>query len=153
MDRVTALFTNPFLLTGVSSWMIAQVLKTVIHAIVHKQLDLRRMFGDGGMPSGHSATVTALAVLSGLVYGFGSYSFAIAAILMLIVCHDAKGVRQETGKQAILLEEMVRLFEDLSAEPLPDVRLKKFVGHTPTQVFAGIGIGAANAVLMYFLLF
>ena len=55
------LLSNRFLLTGVSSWLWAQIIKTLIHALVTRKLDLTRLVGDGGMPSGHSATVCAVA--------------------------------------------------------------------------------------------
>ena len=146
------LITNPFLVTAMSSWFIAQVLKTIIHAIVNKKLDILRLFGDGGMPSGHSATVTSLAVICGLAYGFGSVQFAIAGILAVVVCHDATGVRLETGKQAIILNQIIDTYHLISEKKLPEVKLKEFVGHTPFQVGAGILLGIANAILMYNLL-
>lgn len=152
MDWLLELLTNPLLITAVSSWLIAQVVKTIIHAIIYKKLDWARLFGDGGMPSGHSATVTSLATASGLLYGFGSFQFAVTAVLAIIVCHDATGVRQETGKQAVLLNELVRAFEALTTEDLPEMKLKEFVGHTPVQVMAGTLLGVLNAVAMHFLL-
>lgn len=153
MSWLIELITNPFLITGVSSWFFAQVLKTLIHMIINKKLDLGRMVGDGGMPSGHSATVTSVSALAAIVCGPGSFEFAVSFILAIIVCHDATGVRRETEKQALLINELVKAFTELSEEKLPEVKLKKFVGHTPVQVLAGITLGVLNAVLMYFLLF
>lgn len=153
MDWFKALVTNPFLVAGVGSWFVAQVVKTVIHAIINKKFTWERMVGDGGMPSGHSATVTAVATMSLLVYGPGSFQFALAAILAIVVCHDAMGVRRETGKQAVLLNEIVKSFEEVfKSGELPEVKLKEFVGHTPIQVIAGILIGIGNATLLYFLM-
>lgn len=153
MDELIAFFTNPFLLTGLSSWFFAQVIKTVLHAIINKKWDLGRMVGDGGMPSGHSATVTSMALIIGLVHGFDSAIFAVSAILAVIVCHDATGVRLETEKQAYLITELVKAFSELSEDKLPEVKLKKFVGHSPVQVMAGILLGIINALVMYALLF
>lgn len=150
MTWILDILTNPFLITGVSSWIIAQILKTIISSIINKHFDIRRIYGDGGMPSGHSATVTSLAVMSGLTFGFNSFQFAIAAIFAIIVCHDAMGVRRETGKQTLLIKELVKSFEILSTEKLPEVKLKEFVGHTPVQVGAGILLGITNALLMYY---
>lgn len=152
MNWLIDLIQNPFLITSISSWAIAQVLKTIIHCVVYKKLDLRRLFGDGGMPSGHSATVTSMAMLTALVYGAGSFQFAVTLVLAIIVCHDAMGVRRETGKQAVLLNEMTRLFNILSSEELPEIKLKEFVGHTPVQVAAGITVGILNALVMYYIL-
>lgn len=153
MSWLIDLITNPFLLTGISSWFYAQVLKTIIFLIINKKLDVTRMVGDGGMPSGHSATVTSMALLIGLVRGAGSVEFAISFILSTIVCHDATGVRRETEKQAYIINELVKAFDELTEDKLPEVKLKQFVGHTPVQVLAGITLGVVNAVIMYFVLF
>lgn len=153
MDWFFDLISNPILITGVASWFIAQVLKTIIHAIVNRELDLWRMCGDGGMPSAHSSTVTSVAVMCGLMHGTGSTEFAIAAILAIVVCHDASGVRQETGKQAIVINELIELFRPSLDKELLEIKLKEFVGHTPMQVAAGMLTGATNALLMYFLFF
>lgn len=150
MTWLSNMVTNPFLMTALSSWLIAQVLKTVIDAVVNKKLSLERLFGDGGMPSGHSATVTSLAVMAALTYGTESFQFAICAILAIVVCHDAIGVRQETGKQAVVINEIVKTFSILTEEKLPDVKLKEFVGHTPVQVVAGVLLGVLNAFVMYY---
>ena len=149
-DWLYALVTNRFLIIGLTSWLWAQVLKTIIYAFMNKNLDLSRLVGDGGMPSGHSATVASLTTAALLCYGPGSFQFAISLILAIVVCKDAMGVRLETGKQAVMLNEMMRVFNVLtSSEQLPEVKLKEFVGHTPIQVMAGILLGIANAVVMY----
>ena len=149
MDWLKELLKNPFLFAGLSSWFAAQVVKTVIHGVIYKKLDLARLFGDGGMPSGHSATVSSLAVLSGLIYGPGSFEFAVTAIVAIIVCHDAMGVRLETGKQAVRINALAKAIGALAKQELPEGKLKEFVGHTPVQVLAGIGIGTANAFIIY----
>jgi acid phosphatase family membrane protein YuiD len=153
MNWLIEFITNPYLITGVSSWFYAQVLKTIIFLIINKKFDFSRMFGDGGMPSGHSATVTSVTMLIGLAIGPGSVEFAISCILAIIVCHDATGVRRETEKQAFIIDELVKAFEELAEDKLPEVKLKKFVGHSPVQVMAGILLGIVNALVMYFVLF
>ena len=147
MDWLIGIFTNPYLMTSIGSWFIAQVLKVIINAIVNKKLDFERLVGDGGMPSGHSATVSSLAAITALLCGPASFQFAIAAVFAIVVCHDATGVRHETGKQAKMLNEIIQI---LDSEDLPDVTLKELVGHTPLQVLMGILIGIANACFVYF---
>ena len=149
LKYLSDLFSNVFVLTALSSWAEAQILKTIIHAIVNKKLDITRICGDGGMPSGHSATVTSLATCIGLVKGFDSVEFAIAGIMAVVVCHDAKGVRLETGKQSTVLNEIVKTMELFTSKKLPEVKLKEFVGHTPAQVFAGVMLGIINAIIAY----
>lgn len=150
MDWLIDLLTNKFLLVSLSSWFVAQVLKTILYALETKKLDINRLFGDGGMPSGHSATVTSLATFCGLNFGFGSFQFAVTAILAIIVCHDAMGVRLETGKQAVAINEILEAFELLAPNKISEANLKEFVGHTPIQVIAGILLGIINAIVMYF---
>ena len=150
MNWLIDLLTNQFLLVSLSSWFVAQVLKTIIYALEIKKLDINRLFGDGGMPSGHSATVTSLATFCGLSFGFGSFQFAATAILAIIVCHDAMGVRLETGKQAVKINEILEVFELLHPDKISEANLKEFVGHTPVQVMAGSLLGMVNACVMYF---
>ena len=154
MNWFMGLVTNPYLLTALSAWFVAQVVKTILYAVMNGRLDWERLFGDGGMPSGHSATVSSLAVFCALMHGTHTHEFAVSAILAIIVCHDAMGVRQETGKQAILINEIVEYFEKLTVEhKLPQIELKEFVGHTPLQVAAGVIQGILDALFMYFVVF
>ena len=101
------------------------------------------------MPSSHSATVTAVAVMTGLRCGWDSPIFAVAAILALIVMHDAMGVRQETGKQAKVINSMVELINSLGrGELTPEETLKEFVVHTRRQVVVGAVLGSVIALVM-----
>lgn len=152
MDFIIDLITNPYLLTGLGAWFVAQVLKTIIHAVINKKIVWERMIGDGGMPSGHSATVTSMAVFAALRCGANSYEFAIAGILAVIVCHDAMGVRLETGKQAEVILELLEAFEKLTEDEVPSQKLKTFVGHTPVQVMAGVALGILVAFGMNMIL-
>jgi len=154
LDWIFELITNPFLITAVFAWLIAQVAKTIIYYILNRKIRLERLIGDGGMPSGHSATVCSLAALSLLMCGPGSYEFAISTLLAIIVCHDAMGVRREVGKQAVLTNEMIAILEKLAKdEELSEIELKEFVGHTPLQVVIGGCIGIASAVIAWLLWF
>lgn len=151
MKVLQELLHNDILLAGILSWFVAQVIKTILYAVINKELDLTRLMGDGGMPSAHSATVTAVAAMTGLLCGFGSPLFALACILAIIVMHDAMGVRLETGKQAKLLNEMVTLLEALGQPKLSmEKKLKEFVGHTPSQVMAGMLLGVVVAVVYFY---
>lgn len=150
MDWLIDWLTNPYLLAPLSAWALAQIMKAFINLILTKKWDFERLFGDGGMPSGHSATVAALATSIALHFGTGSVQFAMAFIFAIVVCHDATGVRQEAGKHAMLISELLRYFEDVHKETIPEVKLKKFVGHTLVQVAAGIAIGICVALLLHF---
>lgn len=150
MNIFMQIITNPVLFIPAISWVIAQVLKTIINAIMSKKFSLDRLVGDGGMPSGHSATVTSLAVMCGLTAGFDSVVFGLATIFAIVVMHDALGVRRETGKQAVSIIEMAELLNDYFAEKDEHIKtdkLKVLVGHTPWQVVCGSALGIVVAVL------
>ena len=150
MDIFLQIITNSILLAGLSAWVIAQILKALTYLIVNRKFQLERLFGDGGMPSGHSATVTSVAVMTGLQNGFDSGVFAVAAILAIVVMHDAMGVRRETGKQAKAINEMQDFINKMSGKELTDEeKLKEFVGHTPLQVAMGAILGLAVGIVIH----
>lgn len=145
------ILNNYILLAPLISWFVAQLLKVFTNLVIERKLSIERLFGDGGMPSGHSATVTSLAVMVGWSYGFNSAVFAIATLLAIIVMHDATGVRREAGKHAESIKEMAELVNELFKESDLKIRtekIKKLVGHTPLQVFVGALIGALIAVIV-----
>ncbi len=140
-------FGNRILICSLSSWLVAQVLKTLIYACNNREFRLERLFGDGGMPSCHSATVTAMAVSTGITYGVGSTEFALALIIAIIVMHDAMGVRRETGNQAVIINEMMQLFTQEDKKIVfHQERLKELIGHSPMQVICGCIVGIAVAI-------
>ena len=153
MDIIRVL-TNPVLLIPACSWGVAQILKTIINAIVNKKFSLSRLVGDGGMPSGHSATVTSLAIMCGFAKGFDRAEFAIAAILAIIVMHDASGVRLEAVKQALSIIKIAEMLNDYVLESDSHIKTDKLtvlVGHTPLQVVCGSLLGATIAIGYHFI--
>ena len=148
MTFLTDLVHNSIFISAITGWLVAQVLKSIIHIIVNKQFVAERLVGGGGMPSSHSATVCAMATAAGIRYGGGSFEFAIAAIFAIVVMYDAMGVRQETGKQGKILNEMMEIFTQMGKNIDAEKALKEFVGHTPLQVLMGAILGIAIAVLI-----
>ena len=154
MNVWSELIANKVLIAGISGWASAQVIKAFLHAVLNREFSIERLFGDGGMPSGHSATVSAMAAMALLHYGVGSFEFAISAMLAIIVMHDAMGVRLETGKQAEVINELTNLIEEIIDDfnqeeswenkfkkVFSEDKLKEYVGHTPIQVIAGCILG------------
>ena len=155
MNIFLDIVTNPVLFIPAISWVIAQIMKAIINAIVNKKFSVDRLVGDGGMPSGHSATVTSLAIMCGLTSGFDSTVFGLATIFAIVVMHDALGVRREAGKHAISIIEMAEILNDYLSEHNEKIKtdkLKVFVGHTPWQVVCGSLLGACIAIA-YHLIF
>ena len=149
MDYLGDLVNNRIFMASVSGWLVAQILKTIIHMWFNRKFVAERLVGSGGMPSSHSATVCALAAAAGMEYGGGSFQFAMAAVFAIVVMYDAIGVRRETGIQARVLNEMMELFTKMGKEMSVEDKLKEFVGHTPLQVLMGALLGILIAVLMY----
>ena len=162
MEFINELLANRVLLAGITGWASAQVIKAILYAILNKEFRLERQFGDGGMPSGHSATVSAMVMMALLHYGVGSFEFAITTMLAIIVMHDAMGVRLETGRQAEVINELTALFEEVVDEfnaeetlekkfqkVFSEDKLKEYVGHTPIQVIAGCLLGLLVGWLLH----
>ena len=124
MQFIKELFSvNEILTVSIVGWFVAQVLKTIINFILLGKFQLERMWGDGGMPSAHSATVCAMVIAA---------------------ARDAMGVRHETGEQAKVLNQMIEEWIDISEKNSPflqNMHLKEMVGHTPLQVMAGMVVG------------
>ncbi|MBP5250129.1 MAG: divergent PAP2 family protein [Lachnospiraceae bacterium] len=151
MNWFLQLISNRVLIIAIIAWFVAQVLKTIINFIVNKEWKLERLVGSGGMPSSHSATVCSLATATAFAYGFGSFEFAIAAILAIIVMYDARGVRRETGKQAVVIKQITEYLEAIQQGTLTpefeEEKLKELVGHTPLQVGMGAILGTLIGIL------
>ena len=113
MGFLNSLVYNVVFMAAATGWFVAQILKTIIYALINKTFDAERLVGSGGMPSSHSATVCALATAAGIQYGGGSFQFAVSAILAIIVMYDARGVRRETGIQAQVINEMISFFSNV----------------------------------------
>ena len=148
MSIFEQLLTNKVLLAGAAGWCVAQVLKTFIHLLFTREFVAERLVGSGGMPSSHSATVCALTTSTLMVHGIASTEFAICFFLALIVMHDAMGVRRETGIQAMVLNDIIKVLDDMGSDMPPQDKLKEFVGHTPFQVLVGGLLGILLAILI-----
>ena len=149
MNFLAELGQNKILISAATGWIIAQVLKTIIHAWFTKDFVAERLVGGGGMPSSHSATVCALVTATGMQYGPASYEFAMAAIFALVVMYDAIGVRQESGKQAQVLNDMIEIFTHMGKDLNIEKQLKEFIGHTPLQVLCGAILGIVTTLIVF----
>lgn len=148
MEWMTDLLNNHILINAFCAWAAAQIIKAVIYAIMNHSFDIRRLLGAGGMPSSHTATVAAMVTTAGWEYGLDSPAFAISAVLLFVVTHDAMGVRMEAGKHAKLLNQLNELVKSLQGVQFTEKRLKEFLGHTPLQVLFGGLLGIVLSLLL-----
>lgn len=142
------------LLAAIVGNLSAQFAKAVVQGISKRSIAPDVLFASGGMPSSHSASVAALAMAIGLQDGFDSSVFAIALTLTGVVAYDAMGVRLAAGKHAAALNILVQEFKELTAlakENRPDkgmIMIRHFherIGHSVSEVFAGLVFGTAIA--------
>ena len=141
------LFLNPILLTALTAWSIAQILKVLIEFILQRTWNWALLFQAGGMPSSHSAMVSAAALSIGLNMGFDLPVFAVASILAMIVIYDATGIRREAGRQAVLINTII---EEIAKGKLAQhKRLKEVLGHTPGEALMGTLLGLAISVIFW----
>lgn len=154
MNYLMGILHNDVFLTSAAAWAIAQIIKTIIDFFINGKLSLERLVGSGGMPSCHSATVCSLATIIMLKHGTDSTLFAISAMLAIIVMYDARGVRRETGTQAVIINQIVEYLSDPLNPRYKDPefsqkKLKELIGHTPFQVVLGAILGIIIAVISY----
>jgi acid phosphatase family membrane protein YuiD len=142
----TLINENRALVLAVGASVTAQLLKVLTHFMRTRKVVWSRAWGAGGLPSSHSAMVTALATALGYRYGFDSGLFAVAAVFSLIVLYDAMGIRQAVGHQGRLLNRMMRagVLADGGQEPMAEL-----VGHTFWEVLVGVMWGLLLVIIFY----
>lgn len=96
----------------------------------------------GGMPSGHTASMTALTLYLGLSGGFNTGLFALAVASTTIVIYDALHVRFAVGEQGKALNG---LLQKAGKPTLPIV-----AGHTVPQVLVGLMLGVVVGMCIYY---
>ena len=148
MKHINAFLGNYMLISAIASWLLAQIVKVFTGMFKERNFSITTLlFSTGGMPSSHSAVVCGLSTSSVILNGIGSPFSAICIVLSIIVMIDASGVRYETGKQAQILNKLMK--ELFSPENTPaefNTKLKELVGHTPIQVVMGALLGIACAI-------
>ena len=139
--------TNYWFWSALVSWLISQVAKLFTGVFKERKWTLRAMiFGSGGMPSAHTATIIGLTTALLVTEGTASPLPIISGILAIIVMTDAMAVRLESGRHSRFLNRMID--EGREAEPEDGKRFQTLLGHTFAQVAVGFAIGVACALLL-----
>lgn len=154
---LTFIFSNPLINVSIISWAAAQIMKTLIESIKHRQFNRHRLAGAGGMPSSHSAVTCSVLLTSYYLYGFNSPVFALAFVLALIVMYDATGVRWAAGLHARAINHVVEYLEKTEGCRDPQAlrqlipKLNESLGHRIREVICGAGLGFLIAILGHLL--
>ncbi|SER78007.1 hypothetical protein SAMN04487944_11011 [Gracilibacillus ureilyticus] len=151
------LFANFPLWAALIAIFTAQAIKVPLHLIATKEFKLGLAFSTGGMPSSHSAAVTAVSTGIGIEHGVSSGLFAVSCVFAIIIMFDATGIRRQAGEQAILLNMLVKDFHRFVSEAKDwsqkgeyekQKELKELLGHQPIEVF----FGGLSGIIIAFLL-
>ena len=128
------------------AWFLAQLIKVILDLALLGAAEWRRFLSSGGMPSSHSALVTACTTAIGRLYGVDGPVFAVAVIMSAVVMYDACNVRRSAGDTAKLVNKLLEHIEQLTAEDLAG-NLREVMGHTPLQVLMGALLGFGVGLL------
>ena len=134
-----------YLVVPFFTWIGIQLFKIIWEYAETKRLNIRRLWGAGGMPSAHSAVVVSITTMIARSQGFSSPIFALSFVFSMVVLYDACGVRRAAGKQAALLNKLVET-PGLTGIQVSE-RLVEVLGHTPIQVFVGALIGVVVGLI------
>ena len=144
-------FLNRPLWAALIASSLAQIIKLGLEFLTERRFDISRLLDTGGMPSAHTAAVSALAVNIGLQEGWKSPHFAISAIFGYLVMYDAAGIRRAAGMHAQIINDLVKELSHLLHDGFQPQILKTLLGHTYPQVFVGMLLGIGTGILMNYL--
>ena len=145
MTVLQQVFSNAYLWLPLLTGIGVQLYKFVYHWVRERSPNFEWLVATGGMPSAHAASVMALSTLVGLRHGFDSALFGVTLYFSLIVMYDAAGLRRAAGKQAAVINRMLKEFSEFHR--VPDTRLRELLGHSPTEVLVGALLGVLVAVV------
>ncbi|MCJ7843468.1 divergent PAP2 family protein [Lederbergia sp. NSJ-179] len=155
------LLNNYPLWIAISAIFFAQFVKVPLQFIMTKKINWNLVTSTGGMPSSHSAGVTALTTSVAIDSGLDSTLFAISAVFATIVMYDATGVRRQAGEQAAVINRLrldfQRMISDIHVWQGKTYKqkqeefksLKELLGHKPVEVFFGGLTGVLWAIAIY----
>ena len=129
------------IISYVCGFILAQGLKAVISLVRGEKNILKTLTRSGGMPSGHTTSATAVAMCIGMICGFNSVSFGLAATVLFTIVYDAINVRFAVGEQGKALNKMI------------DEPIKVVEGHRISEVLIGVALGIVVGYLVFFIKF
>lgn len=159
-----AFFSNYPLIAALFAIIITQIIKIPVAFLLGRPTSLALATSTGGMPSSHSAGVTALITAMVIEHGFASPFVAIAITFGVIVIFDSMGVRRQSGEHGILINGLISDLESLRKTIITigqegtknvkelieeDRHSKEFLGHKPIEVFFGVLSGILISFLVH----
>jgi len=133
---------NPVLISSLMASFLAQILKLPLEYLRTKEWNWSLMLSTGGMPSSHSAMVTAAAAGIGHYMGFDTPAFGLAFAVATVVIYDATNIRRQAGFHAQQINRIINEFIQGKSKPIVEYQeLKEVLGHSPLEALGGIILG------------
>lgn len=138
---------NPVFIACLISSILAQILKLPLEYLRTKELDWSLIFFTGGMPSSHSAVVTAAALGIGHYVGFDTPVFGLAFAVASVVIYDATNIRRQAGFHAQQINRIIQEMFEGKTKPAEDFeQLREVLGHSPAEALGGIVLGVLVSI-------
>lgn len=146
----SGIFQNPVFITTMLASLMAQILKLPLCYLRHKEWDWSLLFSAGGMPSSHSAVVTAAAVGIGHYTGFDTPLFGLAFAIATVVIYDATNIRRQAGFHAQQINRIIKELLTGEAKPVEEFNeLREVLGHSPAEALGGIILGILVNIVIW----
>jgi len=149
MMMLADILANRLLIGVIAALVLAQIIKTITNSARGRKFSWSYLiYGVGGMPSSHTAVVTCLTISLLLLQGI-SYLFVASLVFSLLVIRDALGVRHAVGEEAKVINKLEKTV--WKGKESKQVHLGEIIGHTPSEVAAGVALGTIVAFLVVYL--
>lgn len=136
------IFQNPVFIACLTASLLAQILKLPLEYLRTKAWDWSLLFGTGGMPSSHSAVMTAAAAGVGHYIGFDTPLFGLAFAIATVVIYDATNIRRQAGFHAQQINRIIKEIFEGKVRPVKEFEeLREVLGHSPAEALGGIVLG------------
>lgn len=140
---------NPVAVAGFLTWFLAQGLKPLFNYFGARKWDWMLIISPGGMPSSHSALMTAVTTAIGLTVGWATPLYALSIAVTGVVVYDAMGVRRQAGIQAERINKLVEeVFNKTASAEYVIENLKEIIGHSPAEAVGGVALGGVMALII-----
>ncbi len=147
---LSGIFSNPVFIATMVASLMAQILKLPMCYLQHKEWDWSLLFSTGGMPSSHSAVVTAAAVGVGHYAGFDTPLFGLAFAIASVVIYDATNIRRQAGFHAQQINRIIKEVFTGEIKAVEDFKeLREVLGHSPAEALGGIMLGILVNIVIW----
>ena len=148
-NSIFDILRSPVAISGFLAWFLGQGFKPLFNYFSTRKWDWMLLISPGGMPSSHSALMTAVSFAIGLTVGWGAPLAALAFAISGLVIYDAMGVRRQAGFQATRINKLVEeVFNKTASAEYVFENLREIIGHSPAEAAGGVLFGAMIALIV-----